>query len=1851
MFIGKKSHFAILMCVIMVMGTVSIAPLTTGVEDILLDLDSQSLNDKLGAQFLDNFDNETEGACPPANWNPDGTFIPDRLEVDDVRSHSAPHSLWFRSQSGTSAICYSDDVGLINDDSLLEQWLYLSGDAPAYYTFFTQTAAQSYVDGDVAVVIAFDDAIGTLSGTPRGIAFHDGSDYVYTGSTWSINTWFKLGLEHDFAGNTFDLRINDFLIQNDGDFKHDQSSIRSIGYYVRSGSYSMWVDDVEIGGEGVTGTPQIFGIDMWNQVDPGMTSLLNTEVDVDNTYTFFIEGNYTAGGADLWWSDAEVELTAWFDNGIVGAGSSVPDPSFSVDDRRTQQFRFTFNPYLNITNVIYPTGAPFEFTFHSAYADPTTFAGDRHRLYINVTFEDQTFVADGDYFASGPAIDILDINLALNDPNSWDFNYSIYDVGTPSIREEAYEEFGINPDVSIAAFGNPSGSVPPGAAYAILSAGSTIVYSANTQYWVNVSVPDLLLNGVGPQSITASNIEVLNANEGNTSESDIGSWTSFPGAGNELCVWGHASPPVPLSPTLNGTQSAGLGVSDFTWITYGVYPDVTTLWWRVSVPPVPEGVYWATVTFTIESLDGSVAIDTSTQIRVNSVFPHIFDIDMWDQNLGLGAPSLLNTEVEYDNTYTFFIEGNFTLGGADYWNDIEIELTAWYDQGNVMMASIPPDTSWTSPTERHRQFRLYYNVWTQSVWMDYPTGAPFEFNIHSSWADPNTYGGPGDYWHRVYINVTFSDLVQLADGSGFVNGAAMDIHDINMALNDPFSWDFNFTIYDSSFPNAYEQAFEEFGIINSSSGGDPDIWVDPLSFDFTVEQGQIDTDILTVGNNGTSILYYNITCDGTVNVTVDPIAHWALDETSGATAYDSIGSLNGNIIGASINQPGEIGTSYYFDGSSDHVAVDHDPAIDFSSGEDFSIYAWVNTTSKNYGRILEKREFPGDTAGYMLGIWNDGTLYAGLDFGTWSAVVRGAVDIADGTWHHVGMTKYGNTLEAFVDGVSIGTNTSASGDFSNTDILYIGTDCGVYWDFAGYIDDVRIYDEVVSPSEVYRTPNQIYLFFNPGHEAKPKPLSLIFLDNFDNETLGTSPPANWNFDSVFLPDNLEVDNSQSHSSPHSMWLRSQVGTSAYCHSDDIGLVDDSSPVEQWLFIPSDAGYFSLHTQVTSSDVTAGNKVVQIGFDDGAGTITGTPRAITYYTGVSHINTGATWTTNTWFRITIEHDFTNHLFDLWKDGLMIQDDGVFVNDHDSMRAICYYAVAGFNSMWVDDVVVGEIPTGPNWLSVIPDTGILLPTEMTNHTVNVDTTGLDPGFYQKNITIESNDPDENPIVIPVNLTVTTSGQPEIEITKTAPATANPGEMITYTITYQNIGSDWAYNVVITETYPPGVTFISSIPAPDVPTNNVWSIGDVAPGGSGVIMVTVMVDPSISIGTILVNNATVDYEDGNSTYQNWDTASTLIVGPQMMINKWAPPTANTSDIITYWLNWSNTGTDWAYNASITETYPAGVNYISAIPAPTVGNNIWILGAVAPGASGSIQITVQVDPGASGVLVNYVELDYENGAGIPQMPVNDTATTFIGIGPVHNIDTDEYFIQIQEAIDDPDTQNGHTIEVGAGTYFENIVVNKILTLIGEDRNTTIIDGNGAGDVVYVISDWVNITGFTIIGGSAGGDVGLLLDNVKYCLIEDNIFTGNNVAICLINTNNNTILSNNVTSSIWYGINLAGSVNEFVAYNTVSNTPDAIKLEGADYNVVVDNNCTPNNNNGIVLDDSNNNTINNNSVTVLVTIFGTTATHQAAIIGQTITVQICSQVQTKTFQEAMELVTHHTPILKEALGLRTTTH
>jgi len=164
-----------------------------------------------------------------------------------------------------------------------------------------------------------------------------------------------------------------------------------------------------------------------------------------------------------------------------------------------------------------------------------------------------------------------------------------------------------------------------------------------------------------------------------------------------------------------------------------------------------------------------------------------------------------------------------------------------------------------------------------------------------------------------------------------------------------------------------------------------------------------------------------------------------------------------------------------------------------------------------------------------------------------------------------------------------------------------------------------------------------------------------------------------------------------------------------------------------------------------------------------------------------------------------------------------------------------------------------------------------------------------------------------------------------------------------------------------------------------------------------------------------------------------------------------------------------------------------------------------------------------------------------------------------------------IQEAINAANP--GDTVYVKAGTYYENVIVNKPIALIGENRSTTIIDGGGIRHVISLMADNVNISGFNIrnSGSRYADDSGVHLVGHDHNNISGNMFTDTYVSIYLEHSHNNMISDNVIVATRqWYSIWLRYSHSNIVESNLVINNRGAgIALWSSNTNIVEGNNVT----------------------------------------------------------------------------------
>jgi len=195
----------------------------------------------------------------------------------------------------------------------------------------------------------------------------------------------------------------------------------------------------------------------------------------------------------------------------------------------------------------------------------------------------------------------------------------------------------------------------------------------------------------------------------------------------------------------------------------------------------------------------------------------------------------------------------------------------------------------------------------------------------------------------------------------------------------------------------------------------------------------------------------------------------------------------------------------------------------------------------------------------------------------------------------------------------------------------------------------------------------------------------------------------------------------------------------------------------------------------------------------------------------------------------------------------------------------------------------------------------------------------------------------------------------------------------------------------------------------------------------------------------------------------------------------------------------------------------------------------------------------------------------------------------PVHNIDAGLDYATIQEAINADATLDGHMIHVDAGTYYEHVVVNKSVSLVGENKFKTIVDGRASRTVILVVAKNVHVTGFTVRNSSAGYS-GIHIYNSSGNNVSHNIIKNNYHGIYLYGSSGNVVTGNDVLSNE-YGVRLYGSSNNTLTGNNASNNMNGIHLDVSSNNTLAGNNVSLNSWNGIYLYGSSDNILSCNVV------------------------------------------------------------
>jgi len=209
------------------------------------------------------------------------------------------------------------------------------------------------------------------------------------------------------------------------------------------------------------------------------------------------------------------------------------------------------------------------------------------------------------------------------------------------------------------------------------------------------------------------------------------------------------------------------------------------------------------------------------------------------------------------------------------------------------------------------------------------------------------------------------------------------------------------------------------------------------------------------------------------------VGYWPLDDLSDETAVDVADDNDGDVVGGVATEPGRVGNAATFgDGTNDYVEVGTGETFGLPQ---FTVAAWAKVTDTDSGlRTVFARQNPDANDPFQnrtFVLWfDDADEFFGAEVitartaesdGDLQDVTAGDQDYTDGEWHHLVATAESNgELVLYVDGESKGSQSVDGSLYTGAGQTWIGLSPGQDRPLDGAVDDVRIYDRVLSADEV-----------------------------------------------------------------------------------------------------------------------------------------------------------------------------------------------------------------------------------------------------------------------------------------------------------------------------------------------------------------------------------------------------------------------------------------------------------------------------------------------------------------------------------------------------------------------------------------------------------------------------------------------------------------------------------------------------------------------------------------------------------------------------------------------------------------
>ncbi len=215
---------------------------------------------------------------------------------------------------------------------------------------------------------------------------------------------------------------------------------------------------------------------------------------------------------------------------------------------------------------------------------------------------------------------------------------------------------------------------------------------------------------------------------------------------------------------------------------------------------------------------------------------------------------------------------------------------------------------------------------------------------------------------------------------------------------------------------------------------------------------------------------------------------------------------------------------------------------------------------------------------------------------------------------------------------------------------------------------------------------------------------------------------------------------------------------------------------------------------------------------------------------------------------------------------------------------------------------------------------------------------------------------------------------------------GDEIVFTLTAHNSGPDDAPSVLISDSVPNHLTFVSSSPSQGTynSISGLWSIGALADGASVTLAIHATVDSAIGKQTISNTAGPIVSDiDDNTSGNNITSADIFVAQAELAVvsKTVTDETPKEGQSIVYTITVQNNGPDNAPNTQLTDVLPVGLTYKSSaqdVGSYDSGSGIWSIGTLANGTRAVLEIYAQVNADVGSATVT-------NATGIITSDIDD--------------------------------------------------------------------------------------------------------------------------------------------------------------------------------------------------------------------------------------------------------------------------